>query len=199
MKQFILFVLGLLLPSFVFSQSVSATTSDTNSEVKKEISVKVEMGVLASNSDNDHASPFSLLNSVNFKITPKLSLGIGMGIEFLNETNMPLFATSEYRLKANKSTPYLFVKAGYSVSLDNEQKSNLPINYRYISAISELDAKGGWLANAGVGYAYTLNNNLVVSLALGYRYQQLNYKMDKYDYKMSIDYHRLSIYLGVTF
>lgn len=50
---------------------------------------------------------------------PKLSAGVGIGFEFLKETYLPAFVNIEYKLRNSYSTPYLFLKTGYEVPLED--------------------------------------------------------------------------------
>ncbi len=201
MKRVILFIWGTLLPYVLFSQVAANNASNNNGDkTNKNISVKVEMGVLAGNNDNEKPAPFSVLGTVNLGVTQQLLIGGGVGIEFLNETGMPVFASAEYRWKKTPTTPFLFARGGYYIALDNQQKNIPNLQHLYqISSISDLDAKGGWLANAGLGYIYEANSKLTLSMALSYRYQRLSYEMDKFNYQLHADYHRLSIHFGIIF
>ncbi len=200
MKRVLLFILGILFPVVLFSQVNANNPLENGDKNSKNVTVKVEMGVLAGNNDNEKSAPFSLLGTVNFSVTQQLFLGAGAGVEFLNETGMPVFASAEYHWKNNPTTPFIFARGGYYFSLDNEQ-SYLPFvsNIYPMPSTTDLDAKGGWLANAGLGYIYEVNSKLTLSMALGYRYQKLTYKTDKFNYQLDEDFHRLSIHLGIIF
>ncbi len=206
MKRFMLWICATLLPYVLFAQAATTVDIDGDSNTRKKVGLKVEMGVLAGNKDNQKPTPFSLLATFNYHLTQKIAVGAGTGIEFLNETGMPLFLSTDYRWKKTPTTPFLFARGGYYISLDDEQKEipympRFSLSSMYIPGgkIADLDAQGGWFGNAGIGYIYHANKDLTFSLSLGYRYQKLNYEMDKYDYKIEAEHHRLTIYFGIIF
>ena len=168
---------------------------------------RIEAGVLKGNSDNSQDAPFSLTGSVNYQVQPHFSVGLGLGVEFLKESYMPVFVNLEYKLRAQASTPYLFLKAGYQVPLEDSNEiyyDVYPLWYDYVSwnyviPQSSYDCKGGFLFNPGVGYQHMFSRNFGINFAVGYQFHRLNYSADDGDYELDIDYNRLSIKLGIIF
>jgi len=168
---------------------------------------RIEAGVLKGNSDNSQKAPFSLTGSVNYQADPHFSVGLGFGVEFLKESYMPVFANFEYRLRNNPASPYLFLKAGYQVPLEDSNDiyydvyplwmSYMPWPYDY--GVSGFDCKGGILINPGVGYQQMFSPNFGMSFSVGYQFHRLNYTADEDDYELDIDYNRLTIKLGIIF
>jgi hypothetical protein len=175
---------------------------ETNSKLP--IFVHTEIGVLAGNSKNSQSAPLSFTSSVNYAINPKFSAGIGVGVEFLKESYLPVFANLEYKFVDSYSTPYFFLKAGYQVAIEESTPINSNVYPVWSSwpmpnnNTNKLDTKGGFLINTGVGYQRMLSSGFGVSFAFGYQFHQLHYTGEN-DYGIDIDYNRLTIKLGFIF
>ncbi len=167
---------------------------------------RTELGVLAGSADNSQSAPFSLTGSVNYRLMPKISLGLGLGLEFFNETYMPVFANFEYKLRESSSSPYLFLKAGYQVPLEESNAIYYDV-YPVWSSFAPwpgyygqegYDTKGGFLINPGLGYQQMFTPGFGMNFAVGYQFHRLNYNGEN-DYSLDIDYNRLSIKVGIIF
>jgi hypothetical protein len=153
--------------------------------------LRTETGVLAGNSGNSQSAPFSFSSALNYSVIPKISVGAGIGLEFLKETYLPVFVNVEYKIRDSWSTPYLFLKMGYEVPLEESNEIHnyiQPYYYDYMpwpypdNYNQNLDTKGGLMINPGVGY----------------QFHRLSYKGEN-DYQLDIDYNRLTIKLGIIF
>lgn len=170
--------------------------------------LRTELGVLAGNSDNSQAAPFSFTSSLNYNLNPKLSAGLGIGFEFLKETYLPAFANFEYKLRDTYATPYLFLKIGYQVPLEESNEIYGGVQPVYYYDIwpgtwpqynyEPLDTKGGFMINPGLGYQRMFSSGFGMSFAFGYQFHRLSYTGVN-DYRMDIDYNRLTIKLGFIF
>jgi hypothetical protein len=132
---------------------------------------------------------------------------VGVGVEFLKETCLPLTANLLYQFGDKKMiTPFIRLQAGYQLPL--ESRTTIEGDY-YVPSYSsvywpeyyypaKLDAKGGFMANPSVGVMIYTKPGLGISLAAGYRYQKLNYQGEN-DYDLHIEYNRLSLTLGIIF
>jgi hypothetical protein len=166
---------------------------------------RAEMGVLAGNAQNSQSAPFSLTGSVNYVVTPWFSAGAGAGAEFFKETYLPAFINSEFKLHGGMSSPYLFVKAGYQLPLEDSREAYYGI-MPYQSSIwpgpvyneEPLDARGGILVNPGVGFSHMVTPGVGFSLAFGYQFHRLSYA-GKEDYSLDVDFNRLTIKVGIIF
>lgn len=178
-------------------------------DVKKTpLFMRTEMGVLAGNSDNSQAAPFSFSSSLNYSLNSRLSAGLGIGFEFLKETYLPAFANIEYKLRNADATPYFFLKMGYQVPLEesNEIYGGVQPVYYYdiwpgpwpTNNAEPLDTKGGIMINPGVGYQRMFSSGFGISFAFGYQFHRLSYRGEN-DYQLDIDYNRLTIKLGFIF
>jgi hypothetical protein len=177
----------------------------TNKEVK--CFFRTEIGVLAGNSDNSQNAPFSFSTSLNYTINSNTSVGAGLGLEFLKETYLPAFINVEYKFRNSFATPYLFVKGGYQIPIEKSQMVYYDV-YPYWSSSSiwpgpgyynqDLDAKGGFLVNPGIGYQRMFSSGFGMSFAFGYQFHRLHFDGEN-DYRLDIDYNRLTIKLGIIF
>ncbi len=169
--------------------------------------LRTETGVLAGNSGNSQSAPFSFSSALNYTVIPKISVGAGIGLEFIKETYLPAFVNIEYKIRDSWSTPYLFLKTGYEVPLEesNEVYNYVqPYYYDYMpwpypdNYNQNLDTKGGFMINPGVGYQRMFSSGFGMSFAFGYQFHRLSYKGES-DYQLDIDYNRLTIKLGIIF
>ncbi len=170
---------------------------------------RAEAGVLAGNSQNSQSAPLSFTGTVNYLITPQISAGVGFGAEFLKESYLPAFVNAEYKLRNTWSSPYFFLKAGYQVPLEDSREIYYDVQpYWSTSSIwpgpqpshsyGELDPKGGVLINPGIGYSHLFSPGFGMSLGFGYQFHRLHYKGEN-DYRLDIDYNRLTVKLGFIF
>lgn len=171
---------------------------------------RAEAGVLAGNSQNSQSAPLSFTGTVNYLITPQISAGVGFGAEFLKESYLPAFVNAEYKLRNTWSSPYFFLKAGYQVPLEDSRDIYYDVQPYWVSTSSfwpgpqpshsygELDPKGGVLINPGIGYSHLFSPGFGMSLGFGYQFHRLHYKGEN-DYRLDIDYNRLTVKLGFIF
>lgn len=171
-------------------------------------SLRTEIGVLAGNSGNSQTAPFSFSTALNYTVIPKLSVGAGIGLDFLKETYLPAFVNIEYKLRNSWSTPYLFLKTGYEVPLEESNQMYGGVQPVYYYDIwpgpwpqnnnEPLDTKGGFMINSGLGYQRMFSSGFGMSFAFGYQFHRLSYSGEN-DYQLDIDYNRLTIKLGIIF
>lgn len=175
-------------------------------QVNSPLFFRTEIGVLVGNSNNSQSAPFSFTGSINYSINENFSAGIGAGLEFYKESYLPAFINLEYKFRNSSSTPYLFLKGGYQVSLEESgtiyHENYYPIwssfrpwpNYQQ----ETMDAKGGVLINPGIGYQQMFSSRFGMAFAFGYQFHRLQYQGEN-DYNLDIDYNRLTIKLGIIF
>ncbi|MCK3684293.1 porin family protein [Maribellus sp. YY47] len=167
---------------------------------------RIELGVLVGNSDNSQNAPFSMTGSINYRINPHFSAGLGTGIEFLKESFLPVFVNFEYKLHQYPSSPYFFLKTGYQVPIEESNAVYYDVVPDWISywpwpgtsGTQSLDSKGGFLINPGIGYQHMFSPSFGMNFAVGYQYHRLNYSGEN-DYELDIDYNRLTVKLGIIF
>ena len=190
---------------WVFEQSQIDSISQSENELKQFHAGYfnlTEAGILAGNSDNKYSAPFSFLNISGLQFKNGLSVGAGTGVEFFNETYLPVVADFRYYLKRQGVNPFFGVQGGYSFALDKPDKQYVYGN-TYLWNIpngSTLDvkAKGGLLLNPFVGFCTSLNENMALTFSAGYRIMRHRYNRED-DSKIDIDYNRLSLKIGLIF
>ncbi len=168
---------------------------------------RTELGVLAGNSQNSQPTPFSFTGSLNLVLVPRLSFGAGFGAEFLKETYLPAFLNLEYKFRPTWSSPYLFVKGGYLVPLEDSREIYGDVWPAYSSiwpgpgpvhSFGKLNPEGGILINPGIGYSHLFSPGFGMSVGFGYQFHRLQFTGEK-DYQLDIDYNRLTVKLGFIF
>lgn len=192
----------------VTSNKAKLTNEFTEPVLNSPFALRTEIGVLAGNSGNSQSAPFSFSSVLNYSILPKLSAGVGIGLEFLKETYLPVFANIEYKLRNSWSTPYIFLKSGYEIPIEDSQAVYYGVQPYYYDSFmpwpypdnynQELGPKGGFLINPGIGYQRMFSSGFGMSFAFGYQFHRLSYKGEN-EYRLDIDYNRLTIKLGVIF
>jgi len=172
----------------------------------RKIFAHAELGVLAGNSENSQSAPLSVSGSLNYLVQPNFSVGAGLGVEFLKESYLPVFLNFEYKFREAVSTPYLYLKGGYQVPLEDSRELYYDVWPAWSSSIwpgpahdpETLDPKGGVLFNPGIGYQHYFSPGFGMSVAFGYQFHRLHYKSEN-DYGLDIDYNRLAIKIGILF
>ena len=171
-----------------------------------------EGGVLIGNSQDDKSAPFIFHSSMNYRLYKNLSAGMGVGVELLKETYLPVTANVMYQFRKEKSVfPFIRFRAGYQVALESSaamtnyiyylpsfSNSMYSSYYPYYPTAGNLNPKGGWMIDPAVGVTVYTKPGLGVSLAAGYRYQKLKYTGEN-DYTFRAEYNRLILTLGITF
>ena len=168
-----------------------------------------EMGVLAGNSANYKKNPFTLMNISSWKFPGNFSTGIGVGVEFFNETYLPVVADFRYFIREHGPLPFVSMQAGYSIPMGGSYTQQ---NYYYgydiavmpgiyptpAPTVVDMSARGGFLVNPSIGIQTQLNENLALVFSAGYRYMRYNYGKHN-NYKLEVDYNRLSLKVGLLF
>jgi len=168
-----------------------------------------EMGVLAGNSANYKKNPFTLMNISSWKFENGFSTGIGVGVEFFNETYLPVVADFRYFIRKSGTMPFVSLQGGYSIPLGGtytQQQIYYDSPVMWVSSIyrppvpttTDFSAIGGWLLNPAIGIQSPINENLALTFSAGYR--MMRHRYGKNDtYKLDVDYNRLSLKVGLLF
>jgi hypothetical protein len=168
---------------------------------------RTEIGVLAGSSQNSQNAPLSVTGSLNWRLGSLFSIGPGFGAEFLKETYLPAFLNLELKWRKSLSSPYIFVKGGYQVPLEDSREIYYDVRPMSSSIwpgpwpgynFGKLDPLGGPMGNAGMGYSHIFSSGFGMSVAFGYQFHRLQYTGEK-DYRLDIDYNRLTVKLGFIF
>ncbi len=160
-----------------------------------------EAGILTGNSNNSKKAPFSLINICGWKFNNRISAGVGTGVEFLNETYLPVLADFRYYLKRQGGNPFFGIQGGYNIALEKPDRiySDPIMNYSqgyYLNSTLKMKANGGFLLNPMVGICTSLGGNLAFTISAGYRIMRNRYSRAD-EYKIDIDYSRLSLKVGL--
>lgn len=151
------------------------------------------LGLLIGNGDNDKESPFSVMMTNGYLFKNRISVGGGFGLEFYEETMLPVYIDLKYHFNQRKISPFASIQGGYAFPIENDDNDDDAWNY---------DQKhlGGYLFNAGIGMLINLQSYNALMFSLGYRHQLLSYKQEK-PYEVTTDhyYNRLSIRFGFIF
>jgi len=76
------------------------------------------IGILSGSSQNRQAAPFSFQSLMMYSFNKHIALGAGLGVEFLEETYIPVVADIRYYLRGSRFSPFVFLQSGYSISSD---------------------------------------------------------------------------------
>ena len=151
------------------------------------------MGALLGSNADEKQGIFSVLMEHNYQVNPYFSAGGIVGIEFFNESVAPVGVNAKGFLPINDKTMlFLAVAGGYSIPLE---KADVDYYYDY------KDTKGGIFANTEIGIIIPSRSNVNMFMALGYRYNELNYtRYDWYydDVERKVIYNRFSLKLGIV-
>jgi hypothetical protein len=183
--------------------SISSRTRNEQKQIPSGYFNLTEAGILAGNSNNKYAAPFSLFNINGWKFKNGFSVGAGAGIEFFSETYLPVVADFRYYLKRHGAIPFFGFQGGYSIALDKPNKQYIYDNAPFIwpgptGNTLDIKAKGGLLINPMVGICTPLSDNLALTYSAGYRIMRHRYSRED-NYKIDIDYNRLSFKVGLIF
>ncbi|MDR1331135.1 MAG: hypothetical protein LBK07_03440 [Tannerella sp.] len=196
-KTLILTVLSSLVSVYV-----ACAQDDETAERKADRFVSfTEGGVLAGNSDNMNKTPFIFHSSLNYVFHRRLSAGLGAGVEFLKETHLPVTANVLYQFGNRAAVkPFVRFQTGYLIALESKMVSNSGYYPSYSSSYqaANMDARGGWLLQPSAGLIFYTKSKTGVALSAGYRHQKVQYAGTD-DYRMYVDYNRLSLTLGIIF
>ena len=169
-----------------------------------------EMGVLAGNSANYKKNPFTLLNINGWRFENGFSTGLGVGVEFFNETYLPVVADFRYFIRKSGAMPFVSLQGGYSIPLGGTYSQQVYYSspviwdltiYRPPTPIpptTDVSARGGWLLNPAIGIQSAINENLALTFSAGYRIMRHRYGKND-TYKLDVDYNRLSLKVGLLF
>lgn len=182
-------------------ESVSKSTSTFN-QIRTGYFNLTEAGILTGNSNNKFDTPFSLMNIIGWQCRNGFSVGAGAGVEFFNETYLPVVADFRYYLKRQGVSPFLGIQGGYSFALDQPDKQYVYQIYNIWPGPSgntfDIKAEGGYLINPSVGFCTLLSENLALTFSAGYRFMRHRYSRED-NYKIDIGYNRLSLKIGLLF
>jgi hypothetical protein len=144
-------------------------------------------GILLGSSVNPKQAPLSILTEFNYRFCSYFSAGVSAGYEVLNESTIPLALNLKALYPFTRQTLFLGITGGRNFSVEN------PDEYIYE------EHNGGVLFTVETGIQLTLSNNTAFFIAIGYRYNELHYKVRDWwldSVERTIYFNRASIRLG---
>lgn len=124
------------------------------------------IGMLIGSTVNEKVAPASFLMEHNYMVSKNFSVGTTFGFEWLNEIVSPVALNLKLMLPVNNSNFYIGSSGGYSISTENPQEYGVK------------EGNGGWLFNTEIGCIVSVSDYTGWYVAFGYRYNELNYKME---------------------
>jgi hypothetical protein len=146
-------------------------------------------GVLAGASTDEKPAPLSIIMEHNYRVVKYFAPGIITGIEQLNENIAPVALSLKVYWPLKRCDLFISTYGGYAFSLNKPEAEGMR------------KALGGFTSGLESGISIPVNNGSAVTLAIGYRYCALNYKLEDAwinNYERKITFNRLSFRMGIT-
>jgi hypothetical protein len=148
-----------------------------------------QVGTLSGESSTDFQ--MQTINGVNYNM---VSAGMGIGLDYYYEQTIPVFIDLRKKF-FNRSGPFFFVDAGYSISIKNSLEE------------FEMDRKGGLYYAVGLGYEFPIDKKVNAVFDFGYSYKRFSKIIDNQPWRGTIhefatyDYslNRISVKAGLRF
>lgn len=185
---FVAVVIFLMVPlgesGSVFAQSAPDQSS------KKRTGYFLQSGTDILTSAGSGSSTNARIFFVNgHRFTPQTSIGVGLGLTpYKNPLSLiPFFFDLNYRVKENRISPVLFVRAGYNFSIKADDSVLLD------------NHSGGLLLHPGVGIEFSLSNQFDLYLNTGYNIDNSSYSFESWGDRTVVNelsFRRLSFGIG---
>ena len=164
-----------------------------------------EIGLLTGNHSNVNKAHITFLNISGWNFRNGLAAGVGVGIEFSNETHFPVVADIRYYLREKRPLPFVSLQAGFSIPLGSSQWQvrdaiyyyDLNSNF-YPLSNQTVKARIGFQIHPAVGIQIPIQENLALTLGAGYRWTRYRYSGSN-NYRLEVDINRLSLKVGLLF
>jgi len=186
-------------------ENVADISSTARSEMPEQdyhgYNIAFSAGILAGRSETGKQNSLSILMSNAYQLRNGLSIGIGSGIENFDVIILPLYADFRYHPFRSRVSPYAWMKCGYGFTV-SENGSTV---YDYYGYGDNSRSQGGILFNTGAGIAlYSWRKN-AVTLGIGYRFQKISYKQERYYWRetgqseLITQFNRIDLRFGFIF
>jgi len=146
-------------------------------------------GVLIGSSDDEKTAPFSAIMENDYRLNKTLAPGAFLGFEQLNENVLPVGLNMKFFFPANQTDLFVCIYGGYSISLEKPDEVGMK------------KATGGILAGGETGIMIPVSSGSAITLAIGYRYNELNYQLNDWwrgDYTKKRTFNRFVIRIGIS-
>lgn len=199
--------------SIVQIQAQTETNSIQNTQNNKDIEVLKQIptglfnvttiGVLSGSSQNRQVAPFSFQSLMLYQFDEHIVAGLGLGIDFLEETYLPLVIDFRYYLRGTRFSPFVYTQMGYSIPTEKSASQDI-INDHYsiwpgpYPQPEDVEPLGGFQLNPGFGIRHMFHSDFGLEISFSYRYQRLNYQYGS-STRLEMDYTRLNIRIGILF
>ncbi len=178
--------------------------SEINSNyISKGFFNNTDIGLLLGSSQNTQKSPLSFLSVTGYHFNPKLAVGLGVGLDLLNESYIPLVADIRYYFRNTNFSPFIFFQGGYHIPVEDRVSYQTYDRFNGLwiipdFSIEKINSKGGLIINPGFGLRKMFGSNFGLTFAVSYRYHRLKYEATE-DNKLEIEYNRLNLRVGIIF
>jgi len=152
-----------------------------------------EPGLLFGSGNNEKNTIFSILMTNGYGFRNNVTAGLGLGLEFFEQAQLPVFIDLRWALTDRSIAPVLMLKGGYSFMLEDPQDNDW----------YDFTGIGGFLWSTGLGVQIRLNLHNMLSISMLYRYQNSTISHTDVWYQDEIKvtkvYNRLAFRIGITF
>jgi hypothetical protein len=146
-------------------------------------------------SENSNSGGLTFVTSYKFPF--RLSVGVGIGMEWFEHQQIPFFAETKYYFLKGAWSPFVYAQGGYAVPMSKKSDDYFSGEYY-----------GGWLAGTGGGMRFNFTKRNALVFSFGYRYQKTKTIFGSYPWMSSISpyettrydkYNRLAFSFGFLF
>ncbi|HYH13718.1 MAG TPA: hypothetical protein VD794_00765 [Flavisolibacter sp.] len=147
---------------------------------------------------NGEAGSEPLVQTINGIQVKTYSMGIGVGLDYYKQRSVPVFLDIRKNIFRKAQSPFVYLDGGYHFLWSN----NKPKEW------IRTNEKGGLYYDLGIGYSFPASKTAAVQVSFGYSvknmsekvnqypwrsswpspedYQQLNYTLRRYSFKMGL-------------
>jgi len=175
---------------------------NSNAEIsykRKGLYSNIGIGFLFGGNLESPFPPLSLMFVNGYQFVWGGAIGAGLGVQLLNEVYMPAILELKYTFNNNRVSHFINFQGGYAVSLEAPD----PYDYDYYTYYdTDLESKGGFIINPGIGIKLNFNNRNALSFGIGYQYMQVYHTYKEYngqEIDRTIKYNRISLNFGYHF
>lgn len=184
----------------IAKEPVSGIISKTSDEV---LSYKyqgfysnINIGIQFSGDMESPFPPLSFMFISGYQFDWGLAVGAGLGFDLVDETYMPLVGDIRYSFKDSKVSHFVYFQGGYALALGS------PDTYDYDYYASDMESKGGYILNPGIGMKLNLNNKNAFSFSVGYKYMEVEHEYIEFSgqkINRTTKYNRIVLGIGFHF
>jgi len=148
---------------------------------------------------------YSFRNTTGYRFFDALALGLGVGVDNFESSalQLPFFMEITGNILPKRFTPIYYVQGGYGLGI-NLAKKNPDENPNQYQRQTKTD--GGLMAAGGIGFGGRLDQNTILRVNFGYRFQRASFTNEvkmwnsaPYLEVRHMTYHRIEIGISFTF